>query len=123
MKSVRFAVLTGVVAALWAIAAPCVAGIAEKAVRTKASGVDLVVYPMGVEDVVTFMGSLPAGDVFATDGNIAAATLTGMMLDKGTTKQDKFAIAKQLDGVGAQLGFSVGTQTLAISGRVLKKDV
>ena len=105
------------------VAAVASAGIAEKATRGKASGVDLITYPMGVEDVVTIVGMLPAGDVYAAGGNIAVASLTGMMLERGTTTQDKFAIAKQLDSVGAQLGFSVGTQVVAIKGVALKKDV
>lgn len=99
------------------------AGIAEKATRSKVAGVDLITYPMGVEDVVTVVGSLPAGDAYAIAGNISAASLVGAMLDKGTTRQDKFAIAKQLDSVGAQLSFSVGSQTASIHGVALKKDV
>ena len=38
-------------------------------------------------------------------------TLTGMMLDRGTKTLDKFAIAEQLDNVGAEISFGVGTQT------------
>jgi zinc protease len=51
------------------------------------------------------------------------ASLTGMLLDKGTTRQDKFAIAKQLDDVGAQIGFSVGEQTVGIAAKTLKADL
>lgn len=122
MNSFKLKSFLLLVAALLA-AAGASAGIAEKASRTKASGVDLITYPMGVEDVVTIVGMLPAGDIYAADGNISAASLTGMMLDRGTTTQDKFAIAKQLDSVGAQIGFSVGTQVVAIKGVALKKDV
>ena len=122
MNSLKLKSLFLITSALLAAAAAS-AGIADKAVRGKASGVDLITYPMGVEDVVTIVGMLPAGDIYATGGNIAVASLTGMMLERGTTAQDKFAIAKQLDGVGAQLGFSVGTQVVAIKGVALKKDV
>ncbi len=122
MKTLSFKSLFWFVAAL-GFATASSAGIAEKATRSKASGVDLITYPMGVEDVVTIVGMLPAGDVYAAGGNISAASLTGMMLERGTTVQDKFAIARQLDSVGAQLGFSVGTQTVAIKGIALKKDV
>lgn len=99
--------------------------IATRATRVTVADVDLVTYPMDVEDVVTLVGTLPAGDVFAErDGlNLATATLTGMLLDKGTLKQDKFAIARQLDSVGAHLTFQVDSQTVHISGRVLKKDL
>jgi len=100
-------------------------GIADRAIRSNVEGVDLIIYPMGAKDVITLVGSLPAGDVLAEQegSNLAAATLVGMMLDKGTTKQDKFAISRQLDDVGATLGFSVGAQTTSIHGRSLKKDV
>jgi len=99
------------------------ASIAEHIVRKSVAGVDVIVYPMNVKDVVTIRGSLPAGDMYAESGNIAAATLTGMLLDKGTTRQDKFAIAKQLDDIGAQLGFGVSQEMLAIGGKTLKKDL
>ena len=99
------------------------AAIADHIVRKNVAGVDVIVYPMDVKNVITVRGSLPAGDIYAQEGNISAATLTGMLLDKGTTKQDKFAIARQLDNAGAQLGFGVGEQTVSIGGKALKKDL
>jgi zinc protease len=45
------------------------------------------------------------------------------MLDKGTTTQDKFAIAQQLDAVGATLAFSTGDTMVTFSGKCLKKDL
>jgi zinc protease len=45
------------------------------------------------------------------------------MLDKGTTTKDKFAIAKELDHVGAQLSFNADAQTLNIQARSLKADL
>ena len=55
--------------------------------------------------------------------NVALATLAGAMLDKGTTKQDKFAIAQKLGDVGATLNFSVGASAMQFSGKCLSKDV
>ena len=46
-------------------------------------------------------GSMRAGDDRSPPDNVALATVTGAMLDKGTTKQDKFAIAQKLGNVGA----------------------
>jgi zinc protease len=93
--------------------------------RTKAAGIDLLTYPMGVKDVVTIRGSLPAGDYFAIQegGNPSVPTLTGMLLDKGTTREDKFAISKQLDDVGARLSFQVDAQMVQIGGKALKADL
>jgi zinc protease len=72
---------------------------------------------------VTIRGSLPAGDALAGGDNAAVPTLTGMLLDKGTTKNDRFAIAAQLERVGATINFSVDTHMLEISAKCLKKDM
>ncbi|MDQ6859720.1 MAG: insulinase family protein [Verrucomicrobiota bacterium] len=98
-------------------------GIADKIVREKIAGIDVLAYKTGVEDVVTFRGSFPAGDSFAGKGNIAVPTLVGDMLDKGTTKQDKFAIAQKLDNIGAKIGFDVTGVMLDFSGKCLRKDL
>ncbi len=105
-------------------AAPAGGGaqIAANAVRTKIAGIDVIAYPTGVKDVVTIRGSLPAGDVFAGDGNAAIPTLTGMLLDQGTTKQDKFAIAQKLESVGATISFSVDSEMVEVSAKCLKQD-
>src|SRR5580658_7435774 len=72
------------------------ADISKHIVRTSIAGIDVIAYPTDIKDVVTIAGALPAGDALATD-NIAIASLTGMMLDKGTETMDKFAVSKQLD--------------------------
>lgn len=101
------------------------ADIADHVAHTRVAGIDLMTYPMGANGVVTLAGSLPAGDFFASqaDGNSAVATLTEMLLDKGTTRHDKFAIARELDDVGASVSFDVGPQSLGIQGRSLRQDV
>jgi zinc protease len=97
-------------------------GVADNVVRSRVDGVDLIASPTAVKDVVTIGGSLPAGDAFAAAGNPAVPTLTGMMLDQGTTTADKFAIAQQLENVGAEISFSVSAQTLDIQAKCLRKD-
>src|SRR5689334_2749145 len=87
------------------LASAALAQIAPHVTRVKISGIDVLLYPTGVKNVVTIKGSLPAGDVFSAAANPAVATLTGMLLDQGTTTQDKFAIAAKLDAVGATLEF------------------
>jgi zinc protease len=99
------------------------ANMAEQSHRDQAAGIDVVTYPTGVKDVVVILGVLPAGDAMAEAGNIAVPSLAGMMLDRGTKALDKFAIADRLDGVGAELSFAVGTQSLEIRGKCLKKDL
>ena len=103
----------GLLASLGA-AAGAGAAMADNAPPLADRRIDLITYRTGVKDVVVILGSLPAGDAMAGTGNIAIPTLTGMMLDRGTKSLDKFAIAEQLDNVGAQISFSVGMQTLEI---------
>jgi zinc protease len=97
--------------------------MAAQSHRERVAGIDVVTYPTGVKDVVVILGALPAGDAMATAGNIAIPTLTGMMIDRGTKALDKFAIADQLDNVGAEISFTVGTQDLEIRAKCLKKDL
>ena len=117
-------VLAGVafVAAAFATS-PASAQIAKNAVRQKVAGIDVISYRTGVKDVVTLRGSFPAGTIHAADGQPAVAQLTGALLDKGTTKQDKFAIAQKLEAIGASLNFSAGPITTNVSGKCLKKDL
>ncbi len=98
------------------------AQIAPHVMRSKISGVDVLIYPTGVKDVVTIHGSLPAGDALAGEGNIAVPTLTGMLLDKGTTAHDQFVLAGELERVGATISFSVGNEMLEINAKCLRKD-
>ena len=99
------------------------AAMSDQGHRAEVAGIDVVTYQTGVQDVVTILGSIPAGDAMTGSGNIAIPTLTGMMLDRGTKALDKFQIADQLDNVGAQISFGVGTQTLEIRAKCLKKDL
>jgi zinc protease len=98
------------------------AGVASDAVRADIGGIDVVIVRTDVKDVVTLVGTLRAGDDRSPADNVALATMTGAMLDKGTTKQDKFDIAQQLGGIGASMSFSVDASTLRMSGKCLRRD-
>lgn len=97
------------------------AQIAPHVMRSTIAGVDVLIYPTGVKDVVTIHGSLPAGDALAGEGNIAVPTLTGMLLDKGTTAHDQFALTSELERVGATISFNVGNEMLEINAKCLRK--
>ncbi len=99
------------------------ADMASQGERGTVAGIDLITYRTHVKDVVIVTGALPAGDAMAGGGNIAIPTLTGMMLDRGTKSLDKFAVAKQLDDVGAQIAFGVGPQSVQVQARCLAKDL
>jgi zinc protease len=117
------AIAAAAVAATAATIMGASAAMVDNAHRSLVAGVDLITYQTGVKDVVVILGSLPAGDAMTGSGNIAIPTLTGMMLDRGTKTLDKFQIADRLDSVGAQISFGVGTQTLEIRAKCLKKDL
>jgi zinc protease len=112
-----------VLSALFLVSGAAAANVAEQSQRSQVAGIDLITYHTDVKDVVVILGSLPAGDAMGEPGNIAIPTLAGMMLDRGTKALDKFAIAEQLDNVGAEIAFSVGTQSMEIRAKCLKKDL
>jgi zinc protease len=99
------------------------ASMAEHAQRANTAGIDVVTYKTNVKDVVVIVAALPAGDAMGEGGNIAVPTLSGMMLDRGTKALDMFAIADKLDSVGAEVAFEVGTQSLHVQAKCLKKDL
>jgi zinc protease len=112
-----------VLAALLLASGGAWANMAAQAQRSHVAGIDLITDRTTVKDVVVIVGVLPAGDAMADPANIAIPTLTGMMLDRGTESLDKFAISAQLENVGAEITFSVATQSLEVRAKCLKKDL
>ncbi len=112
-----------VVVALFAAAGAAAANLEDHAHRSKVDGIDLITYRTNVKEVVAILGVLPAGDAMAESGNAAIPTLSSMMLDRGTKALDKFAISDKLENVGAEISFSVGSQSLQIRAKCLKKDL
>jgi zinc protease len=106
-----------------AFASAAFASMAEHAHRANTAGIDVITYQTNVKDVVVIVAALPAGDAMAEPGNIAVPTLSGMMLDRGTKLLDMFAIADKLDSVGAEVAYEVGSQSLHIRAKCLKKDL
>lgn len=99
------------------------AKIADNVKSSMVAGIKLLTAKTGVKDVITFTGSFAAGDVYSPESNSAIADLTGYMLDKGTEKNNKFALAEKLENLGAELSFSVGDHSLTFNGKCLTKDV
>ncbi len=97
--------------------------IAPRVRRRQVAGIDVLTLKTGIKDVVTIRGVLGAGDVFNLPGNSAIADLTAGMLDQGTVKRDKFAVAAVLEETGATLRFGTGSHTLNFSGKSLRKDL
>ena len=98
-------------------AAPA-AKLASRIVRTRTAGMDLLVCPTGVKDVVTIKGMFPAFD----PANPVLVDLGVDMLERGTTLHDADTIAAMLDRVGAQIQFSDESGNVKFAARCLKKD-
>lgn len=97
--------------------------VAKSIKSKKINGIEVFMKEMSVENVVTVRGSITAGDAFSPETNSMIGDMVARMLDKGTTKQDKYSIAETLENAGALLNFSTNDYLLNISGRMLKKDV
>jgi zinc protease len=126
VKSHFFVVLLAVVA----LAAPLAhadsqapSSIIANVKRSKVAGIDLIVDHTAVKDVVIITGSLPAGAVFDPPGKPATATLVAGMLDKGTTRNDKFALAHKLEDVGASISFTADNYVTEFQATCLKQDL
>lgn len=105
-------------------AAPAEAiAVAKNIKEAKVGPMRLYTMRTGVKDVVTLQGSFAAGDAFSPADNSVLASVVASMIDKGTVKKDKFAIAAELENLGATLSFYADAHSLNFSGRMLKKDV
>ncbi|MBI5691412.1 MAG: insulinase family protein [Verrucomicrobia bacterium] len=99
------------------------ARIAPHVRRRTLAGLDVLTLKTSIPEVVTLRGVVAAGDIFNPPGNSAIADLTAGMIDKGTVKRDKFAVAEVLEQTGATLAFGTGSHTLNFSAKCLRKDL
>ena len=92
-------------------------------VRDVAAGpARLLLLPTGVRDVVSFRGSFESGpDLGAADDLVQS--LVANLLDKGTHRRDRFEIAEDLEGRGAQVSFYSDGLRMGFSGRALRADL
>ena len=86
------------------------------------SKIQLVTVDLPIDQVVSFSGSISAGDEKFFDNDPLIADLTANMLDKGTLSMDRFEIKKLLDSLGIKIQFDSNKNVLSFSGKFLKKD-
>lgn len=122
MKACSCVVLLAV-AALCASSSQAATSIAAGVKRSQVAGIDVIADRTAVKDVVVIFGSLPAGAVFNPEDQPATAMLVAQMLDKGTTRQDKFALARRLDEVGASIHFSADNYLTSFEVTCLKENL
>lgn len=109
-------------AAELAPSAPTVVDFASKMEHTSIGGIELIAIDVPIDDVVSFVGSFAAGDNLSPADAPTLASLTASMLDQGTERNDRFAIAKRLNTLGAEIGFATDAHALSFSGQFLSKD-
>jgi zinc protease len=90
--------------------------------RTKVGDIELIAIDMPISDVVSFVGSFAAGETLSPIDTPTLAGLTASMLDKGTKRNDRFAIAERLDTLGADISFKASAHSLEFSGKFLRQD-
>ncbi|ARA91720.1 peptidase M16 [Rhodothermaceae bacterium RA] len=81
-----------------------------------------VFLPTPVDDVVTWKGSFLTFPDFAAGEELVQELVMGL-LDKGTRRRDRFAIARIVDDRGAQLRFYADGIRCGFYGRALREDV
>ena len=85
-------------------------------------GINFYSFKTGVRKFVSFKGSIFGGKVFYNKNKLIPEILVEM-LDKGTTKRNKFEIANILENVGGKINFTPGKYRVFISGQCLTKDI
>lgn len=82
----------------------------------------LHVLPTSIDHVVSFRGSIRTSPDFSVTDPMVQ-NLMVELLDKGTNKRDRFALADLTDNRGAQVGFRSGSNRIHFAGRVLVDDL
>ncbi len=96
--------------------------LAERVQTSDAGGFRVLALSTPVEKVVSFTGSFRTDPDFAAEEEVIQQ-LAVSLLDKGTVRRDRFAIAEALDDRGAQLTFSASGLRCSFSGRCLREDL
>lgn len=82
----------------------------------------VLVLPTPVQSVVALRGSFLAHPDFAAGDELVQALTVGL-LDKGTRRRDRFAVAELLENRGAELAFVSEGLRVGFHGRALREDL
>ncbi len=86
------------------------------------NGIKLLVLENHANPTISLSGYLLGGSYFSPPDKYATARLTAEMLNKGTSKRNKLAIAEALESVGAGVNVSSNTFSVSLSGQSLSRD-
>ncbi len=95
---------------------------AERVSELQVGPCRLLMLKTPVRSVVTWKASFRSNPAFAEDEDLIQG-LAVSLLDKGTRRHDRFAIAEALEDRGAQVQFSSDGLFIEFSGRALSDDV
>ncbi|MEM1042592.1 MAG: pitrilysin family protein [Bacteroidota bacterium] len=95
---------------------------AERVHEADAGAARVLTLPTPVDRVVSFRGSFETLPDFGAAEELEQKLVT-MMLDKGTLRRDRFAVAEALENRGVQLHFNAGGVRCGFSGRALRDDL
>src|SRR5688572_17498239 len=98
------------------------AGLQARVVDVPAGPARLLMCTAPVRDVVSFRGSFRTGPDLSSNDDMAQQ-LAVDLLDKGTRVRDRFAVAAELEGRGAQLHLYADNLRVGFAGRSLQDDV
>lgn len=91
--------------------------------KVLSNGMTVLVLPNEAAPTVAINGFVRAGAHLEPKGKEGLAAATAAMLDKGTAKRSKLALAADLETAAASIGFSGGGETTEISAKMLSKDL
>ncbi len=95
---------------------------AERVHEAEAGAARVLTLPTPADRVVSFRGSFETLPDFGAGEELEQKLVT-MMLDKGTLRRDRFAVAEALENRGVQLHFNAGGLRCGFSGRALRGDL
>lgn len=98
------------------------ATFAERVKERQIGPCRLLMLPTPVSSVVAWKASFRSNPNFSEDEDLVQG-LAVSLLDKGTRRHDRFAIAEELENRGAQVQFSSDGLYVEFSGRALSEDV
>lgn len=86
-------------------------------------GATLLAIENPASQTVVLHGSLRAGSYFEPRERPGLARLTAAMLERGTARRSKLAVAEALESVGAEVDFSVDPFVVNVAARCLPRDL
>ncbi len=98
------------------------APFAERVKERQVGPCRVLMLPTPVRSMVTWQASFKSNPDFSEDEDLLQGLVVSL-LDKGTRRHDRFAIAEELENRGAQVQFNSDGLYVEFSGRALSEDV